>query len=108
MALPVSVIDAIRDVCHLVEDNPTVQGGRLKARAIALGGKIDDSIAARTDLQFAAEDFQAAMDLTEAVALAAVNGVQLDARKVILRLCEDIVAPIAALAFRDLGADHVG
>lgn len=109
MALPVSVIDAIRDACHLVVDNPTLRNGAFKARAAELGRKIDRSIEMKEDLQLTGEEVALAVDLAEALALATVNGVTLDAGKVVMRTCERIIAPIteAMLGYSADGAPHV-
>lgn len=111
MALPVDVIDAIRDLCHLVEDNPTLRQGVYKAGALALGRKIDLAAKAKEDLQLDALEFGLVVNMAEAVALAAVNGTKLDTTTVVMRICERIIVPITdALGYPGDGreAGHVG
>jgi hypothetical protein len=102
MALPVHVIDAIRDICHLVADNPSLRQGAFKARAIELGTKIDRSIEAKEDLQLTGAEVALVVDLAEAVALATVNGMNLNASTLVMNACERVIVPITdALGYSD-------
>jgi hypothetical protein len=108
MALPVDVIDAIRDLCHLIEDNSTLRQGVFKPRAVALGRKIDQAARAKQDLQLTADEVTAMVEMAEAVALATVNGTKLDATLVVMRVCERIIVPITdALGYPGEETGHV-
>jgi hypothetical protein len=94
MALPVDVIESIRDICHLVEDNPTLRNGEFKARAIELGKKIDQAARAQEDLQLSGPEVGLVVELAEILALAVVNGARVNAATVVMRVCERVIVPI--------------
>ncbi len=82
--------DALRDLCCIVADNPSLNDGIFRARAADLAKRLD----ARDPPGLTGADLQLAVDMADATVKAIMSGRKLVGTLVLMRICERVVNPI--------------
>lgn len=92
--LPAAALDAMRDLCFLIDDNASIRDGVFRARAAKLAWALDDAAARQVAIVIPPQDVELVVDMAEAVMNCLVAGRNLAASAVLTRICERVVTPI--------------
>lgn len=92
MELLPSALTAVRDLCHLAEENPMLKLGTLNVRAAGLAKRIDQHPG--QPITLTAEELGLVVDIAEAVVNAVVADKPIVASAVLVRIAERAINPI--------------
>lgn len=106
---PPEVVDAVRDLCTVIADNPTFRDGAFKAGAERLALRIDTARRHGAGVELDAAEIGFVLELSETVARAIVNGTPLIGSGVLMRVCERVIGPLdRPVAWRPFGSAQGG
>lgn len=89
--LPAGIRESILDLCCLIVANPSLAGGAYRASAARLAARVEKD---GEGFIFWADELLFAADMAEVVGKAVLAGTPLTTAKVLVRICERVVAPI--------------
>lgn len=91
LPLPPGTRESVLDLCCLVHANPLLAGGAYRGSAARLAARIEQE---GEGFIFWTDELLFVADMAEAVGRAVIAGTPLATSKVLVRICERIVAPI--------------